>query len=203
MIRLRNENINTPDWFDHVWKLENVHRYDAVRLRQFLQDVKPAETVLDVGAGWWGIAQYATRYEYPGRYTALDFSEEARRRTLEFTPELDYRIGDALRTPFPDGSFDRVCCGELIEHMESPAELVAELFRVCRVGGRVIVGTLIAECEAAKAHGDYPEHLWVFTPDDLVQVMMPHAESPRYWECPGGQYHFVEGVKVAEQEGDM
>ncbi len=67
-------------------------------------------------------------------------------------------------------------------------------FRVCRHGGRVIIGTLNEKCEAAIAHGPYPEHVWAFTPDDLIGMVAVHAEA-RYWLCPGGQYHFVEGVK--------
>ena len=195
MKRLREEDINKPEQFNHVWELENVHRYDVVRLLQFLSFIDPEHRILDVGAGWWGIAQYATANNLPGKYTALDFSEEARRRTLEITPTLDYVIGNALAMPFADSTFDRVCCGELIEHMQVPAALVAEMFRVCKPGGSVIIGTLVAECEAAQAHGEYPEHLYAFLPEDLKEMILEHADRSCYWLCPGGQYHFVMGVK--------
>jgi SAM-dependent methyltransferase len=198
MKRLAEQNINTPEWFNHVWKLENVHRYDAVRMRAFLQGVKPEDRVLDVGAGWWGVAQYATANSYPGRYTALDFSEEACRRTLEITPMLNYRIGDALAMPFAADTFHRVCCGELIEHMERPQDLVAELVRVCEPGGKVIIGTLNDKCDAAIAHGEYPEHLWSFTPDDLVGFLAPYG-STTYWEV--GHYHFVACLKLPTPTG--
>lgn len=196
--RLAEQNINTPEWFNHVWRLENVHRYDAVRMRAFLQDLKPYHRVLDVGAGWWGVAQYAVAGGYPGHYTALDFSTEARRRTLEITSSLDYRIGDALAMPFADATFDRVCCGELIEHMEEPAALVAELVRVSAPGGKVIIGTLNDKCDAAIAHGEYPEHLWSFTPDDLVGFLAPYG-STTYWEV--GHYHFVACMPWAKKAG--
>jgi SAM-dependent methyltransferase len=45
------------------------------------------------------------------------------------------------RLPFPDESFDAVVCLEGIEHVLRPHDLLGELFRVCRVGGSVIVST--------------------------------------------------------------
>lgn len=40
--------------------------------------------------------------------------------------------------PFPDGSFDRVVMGEVLEHLRFPAQAVAEAGRVLRPGGAVI-----------------------------------------------------------------
>ena len=45
------------------------------------------------------------------------------------------------RFPFADQSFDTVVCLEGIEHVLDPHGLMGELFRVCKVGGRVIVST--------------------------------------------------------------
>ena len=198
MKRLAEKNINTPEWFNFVWSVENVHRYDAVRLRALLAGMDETKSLLDVGAGWWGAAQYAVANGYPGHYEAIDFSEEARRRTLEITPTLDYQIGDARAMTFADGTFDIVSCGELIEHMESPAAFVAELVRVCKPGGKVIIGTLNDKCDAAIAHGEYPEHLWSFTPDDLVGFLTPYG-STTYWEV--GHYHFVQCSKLPTPTG--
>jgi len=196
MKRLHEEDINKPEWFNHVWKLENVHRYDAVRLREFLQFTRiygKEGRILDVGAGWWGFAQYGVHHGYPGKFTAIDFSEEARRRTLEIVPTLDYQIGDALNLPFPDERFDIVGSGELIEHMEHPEALVAEMARVCKRGGQLVISTLDDTCEAAQAHGDYPEHLWSFTPDELLAYFKPYG-NPSYKTV--GHYHMIYCRKV-------
>lgn len=188
--RIHQDNINTAEWFNHVWKIENVHRYDVVRLRALLAHVRGGEHVLDVGAGWYGFAQYGVHHGYNAKFTALDFSIEARRRTLEIMPSLDYRIGDALALPFPDASFDIVGSGELIEHMEHPEALVAEMARVCRPGGWVMISTLDAHCEGAKRHGDYPEHLWQWDqPDELLPFFTPHGPSRAYRV---GDYFMVE-----------
>lgn len=199
MKRLAEKNINTPEWFNFVWSVENVHRYDAVRLRALLAGMDKTKSLLDVGAGWWGAAQYAVANGYPGHYEAIDFSEEARRRTLEITPSLFYFIGDARDMPYCDGAFDVVSCGELIEHMEDVASFVTELARVCKPGGRVIISTLNDKCDAAIAHGEYPEHLWSFTPDDLVGFLAQYG-STTYWEV--GHYHFVACVVAAKEASE-
>ncbi|MCU1462581.1 MAG: rebM [Acidimicrobiales bacterium] len=46
---------------------------------------------------------------------------------------------NALRLPFPDGTFDRVIVSEVLEHIPDDAGAVAELTRVLRPGGTMAV----------------------------------------------------------------
>ncbi len=48
-------------------------------------------------------------------------------------------FGDAHGMPFDDASFDFVLCFETLEHAENPHQLLTELARVCKPGGRVFV----------------------------------------------------------------
>ena len=45
--------------------------------------------------------------------------------------------GDVFRLPFPDGSFDRIVCSEVMEHVHDYAAAIRELVRVVRLGGTV------------------------------------------------------------------
>ena len=47
--------------------------------------------------------------------------------------------GDALRLPFPDGSFDRVIAAEVLEHIPDDTLAMSELVRVLRRGGLMAV----------------------------------------------------------------
>jgi SAM-dependent methyltransferase len=47
--------------------------------------------------------------------------------------------GDALHLPFPDGSFDRVICSEVLEHILDDVAAMRELARVLRPGGTMAI----------------------------------------------------------------
>ena len=50
-------------------------------------------------------------------------------------------VGDAVRLPFPDFTFDVVYMGEVIEHLWSPRDGLQEVHRVLKVGGRLLLDT--------------------------------------------------------------
>lgn len=65
-----------------------------------------------------------------------DALQEARRRD----PSLSAVIGDLRNMPFASGSFDLVFNNSTVEHLDRPAEALAEMSRTCRRQGRVFVG---------------------------------------------------------------
>jgi SAM-dependent methyltransferase len=53
-------------------------------------------------------------------------------------------LADAYRLPFDDGAFDVVLCAEVLEHMHTPALALAEMSRVLKAGGRLLLTTPFA-----------------------------------------------------------
>jgi SAM-dependent methyltransferase len=47
--------------------------------------------------------------------------------------------GDALALPFPDGTFDRVICSEVLEHIPNDIGAMSELTRILRPGGTMAI----------------------------------------------------------------
>src|SRR5665213_20156 len=47
--------------------------------------------------------------------------------------------GDALHLPFPDATFDRVVCSEVLEHIPDDLAAMSELTRVLRPGGTMAI----------------------------------------------------------------
>jgi SAM-dependent methyltransferase len=47
--------------------------------------------------------------------------------------------GDALKLPFADGTFDRVICSEVLEHIPDDVSAMRELSRVLRPGGTMAI----------------------------------------------------------------
>ena len=54
-------------------------------------------------------------------------------------------VGDILKTGFKDNSFDRVICVSVIEHTPNPFEILHELWRVTKPGGRLLVTLDVAD----------------------------------------------------------
>lgn len=190
MKRLRHENMNTPAFYDARWRAKVTARpyYDYVRLDALVEKAADGMKVIDLGAGVYGAAQYlAEKSPLILDITAMDFSARARELTPQL-PGLKYYLGDVLDNGFPAGSFDLVIAGELIEHMEAPEALVAEMARLAISGGWLSCSTLDMSSEAAQAHGDYPEHIFSFTGDDLIALFSPVGRAEHRQV---GNYHIV------------
>lgn len=65
-------------------------------------------------------------------YVALDYPSTGR-DLYGGRPDV---FADAAELPFPDNSFDAVLCLEVIEHVPTPARVMAEIARVLKPGGR-------------------------------------------------------------------
>ncbi|CAN5192695.1 hypothetical protein BH09ACT13_BH09ACT13_08110 [soil metagenome] len=80
--------------------------------------------------------------------------------------------------PFDDASFDAVVAGELLEHLQFPDALVAEIRRVLRAGG-IVVGSvpnafrLQSRLRFLRGHApeDDPTHLRMFSPAALRALL--------------------------------
>lgn len=98
---------------------------------------QPGERILDIaaGTGTSSIALAKTGAEV----IALDFSqgmvEEGRRRH----PDLQFVQGDAEKLPFDDAEFDAVTISFGLRNVQHPEVAIAEMLRVLRPGGRVVI----------------------------------------------------------------
>ena len=103
--------------------------------------------VLDVGCSQ-GIASILLARE-GHRVIGIDREREAIRAARERLDQeetqvrerVEFRVGEGRAVGFPDGSFDAVLLGELLEHQLDPGKLLAEARRVLRPGGRIVVTT--------------------------------------------------------------
>jgi ubiquinone/menaquinone biosynthesis C-methylase UbiE len=96
------------------------------------------QRVLEVGSGTGRISHVIVKRG--GELTALDIGP---RLVASVAGELrcDGIVGDALRLPFRDESFDCVLSSECVEHTPDPSQAIREMCRVCRPGGVVCLTT--------------------------------------------------------------
>ncbi len=99
---------------------------------------------LDVGSGEGGLAKALSDRGSEVVGAELDPRNlaicRAARSYNELAPGAFVR-GTGVHLPFRDTSFDLVTSVETIEHVDRPESLVAEMFRVVRPGGHVLVTT--------------------------------------------------------------
>ena len=78
--------------------------------------------------------------------------DEARRLAREKRLEnIEWRASSVYDLPFADGSFDIVTCRFAFHHLQEPARAFAEMLRVCRGGGRVVLCDGVAPADPEKA----------------------------------------------------
>lgn len=91
--------------------------------------------VLDVGCGAGFLTNHLAGegFEVTGIDCSASSLAEAARR--DPTGQVRYLQADAYALPFADQSFDVVAALDFLEHVERPAEAIAEMARVLRPGG--------------------------------------------------------------------
>ncbi len=93
--------------------------------------------------------------------------------------------GDGHRLPFEDDAFEVVLCFEMLEHVESPHQVLTELARVVRPDGRVFVSvpwvpaTVFHPRDSATPRGH--QHICELARDDFHAVVS-HSPLEIAWE---------------------
>jgi ubiquinone/menaquinone biosynthesis C-methylase UbiE len=154
------------------------------------------ERALDSGSGAGALAFALAPYvrEVVAVDLVPELLEQGRRRGVRF-PNVEFVEGDANALPFEDGSFDLAGSLRTLHHIARPELAVAELARVTRLGGRVLVVDQIApvdplvalELNAFERARD-PSHAraladidlrHLFESNDLVLIGAEYERQPR------------------------
>jgi len=98
------------------------------------------ERALDVGSGVGALALALAPHVREVVGVELDEARVARARELAATvTNVSFLVGDGRRLDLPDGSFDLAGTLRTLHHVDRPELVVAELARVTRPGGAVLV----------------------------------------------------------------
>lgn len=118
-----------------ILSLRQDHRWRAHVVRAL--DVRPGERVLDLAAGTGTSSDPLA--DAGVRVVACDFSLGMLRAGRSRRPDRVLVAGDALRLPFADGAFDAATISFGLRNVSEPQAALAELRRVTRHGGRLVV----------------------------------------------------------------
>jgi SAM-dependent methyltransferase len=130
----------TPDELHAMLSRDEEHWWYRGRRRVLRAELdrlplEPEARLLDAGCGSGRTLDELARY---GRVSGVDLSpdavETARRRGHD-----DVRVGRVEELPFADATFDVVTCLDVVEHTPDDRATLAELRRVTRPGGLLLV----------------------------------------------------------------
>lgn len=131
---------------------------DSINTLISMSGVKATDTVLDVACGPGLVTcEFA---KVGAKVVGMDVTpamlENAQKRQIELGLEnLEWKLGDALLLPFQDQSFDVVITRYSFHHLISPELALAEMVRVCKPGGLV----LVADVAIPEMNATWYDHL--------------------------------------------
>ena len=123
-----------------------------------LADLKPGETVLDLGSGAGFDAFLAARHVgEAGKVIGVDMTAEMVQKARGNAGKLDvsnvdFRLGKIEELPVPDSSVDVVISNCVINLSPDKSAVFAEIYRALRPGGRIIISDVLRS-------GEMPEEL--------------------------------------------
>jgi len=142
----RVDLVSDPGFFIRVLDVANREPSIQACKRWMLRllDVKCGQHILDVGCGVGEDAFALARLVgASGQVTGLDISAamlaEARRRAAQHRVSVQFLLGDAHHLDFPAATFDACRAERVLMYLEDPRQALAEMVRVTRPGGRVVV----------------------------------------------------------------
>ncbi|WP_162915278.1 class I SAM-dependent methyltransferase [Desertibaculum subflavum] len=108
-------------------------------------NARPGQRILDVatGTGWSARNAARTGAEVTGIDISGDLLAAAQRLSAHIRPAIDFRQGDAEQLPFPDASFDGAISTFGVMFAANHERAAAELARVLRPGGRLVLATWV------------------------------------------------------------
>lgn len=120
------------------------------RLRRLLAPLTGEERAVDVGCGTGALA-YALA-PLVGEVVGVDSSEAYLAAAREQAPPgCTFVEGDAAALPFPYGDFDLAGCLRVLHHVRRPELVVAELARVTRRGGRILIADQLGDVDPIRS----------------------------------------------------
>ena len=133
-----DEQDDPSAWIDVLDRVRQEPAYAAYKQRVAeLLEPAPGGIYLEVGCGT-GQDVLAVASRFGVTVAGVDLSramvDEARRRGLP-----DVRVASADALPFEHASFDGCWADRVLQHLERPEAALAEMVRVTRPGGRVVV----------------------------------------------------------------
>jgi 2-polyprenyl-6-hydroxyphenyl methylase/3-demethylubiquinone-9 3-methyltransferase len=188
------------EFWDPRGAFHPLHALNPVRVDYIAQRTELSQRRLaDVGCGGGLLAEALARRgaQVCGIDLAPAMIEVAQLHAHESQLTIDYRVCSAQQLAGTDaGSFDAITCMELVEHVDDPAALVAQLAMLLRPGGDLFVSTINRNLRSFLTAIIGAEYLLNLIPrgtHEYARLLRP-AELARLARAQGLELRDVSGV---------
>ena len=90
---------------------------------------------------------------------------------------IDYRLADAQRLPYDEGSFDAAVCTDVLVHVPDPRAVISEMVRVVKPGGDIFF--------SAINRGWFANFVMVTLGEDILRLVPRGTHDPGKFIRPG------------------
>ena len=146
-------------WNSPAGLYDDISRTIADAIEHAVERLQPrsGERILDLATGTgWGSRVIAQRFP-AAKVTGADIAdrmlEYARSAATTMKLDIEYQQADAEKLPFPDGSFDGIVSTFGVMFVGKPEAAAAEIARVVKKGGRVVLATWKDDSNVFKMFG--------------------------------------------------
>jgi 2-polyprenyl-3-methyl-5-hydroxy-6-metoxy-1,4-benzoquinol methylase/glycosyltransferase involved in cell wall biosynthesis len=159
--------------------------------------------VVDVGCGDGGPVSFAARL---GAHVVLcDIDAERVEQTAQTlratTPAtVEFHVSNSAPLPLPDDYADRIICMEVLEHVDDPRVVMAELVRIGQPGALYLItvpGAASEHIQRAVAPDFYfekPNHIRIFEPGKLKALVESAGLEPLVVDGYGFFWSFLMAI---------
>jgi len=158
---------------------------DRFHLHALLALLDPTLVVGDLGCGTGQVS--ALLAPHVARVIAVDGSSDmlqAARRRLKGAHQVDIRRGDIEALPIDDRQLDVAVVALVLHHVPEPARALAEVARVLKPGGRVLIVDMLPHDRAE--YQQQMGHVWLGFSDRAIRKFLESAgfERPQVHALP-------------------
>jgi SAM-dependent methyltransferase len=157
---------------------------------RFAAQFVAGQRVLDIACGsGFGLSLL---HQVGARPLGCDYDAHTLASVRRRQPGTPLVVADATRLPMRTASMDQVVSFETIEHVPDAQALVAEVRRVLRPGGRLILSTPNREFGPLERHTSNPFHVREFTAVELREMLAScFSRVQLFGQRPVADYRYV------------
>ena len=175
MRRIRNENYNTLDAWNEIYKKERnegkIRTNDPI-WEPFVRYIPGNAKIIDVGCGTGGFLRYIKKYRPSAELTGLDHSEEAIFTAKEICPDNKFYYNFLDITE----QFDVAVCSEVLEHITDNFAFIENIVNLVKDDGYIITTTPWRWSDVERLH------VWDYeSADDILELTQGKCMIIDYW----------------------